>query len=159
MVQKRGKFGEANGALADFEMFILVAVVIMQMNVLQAWPKRLDTGLNTAIHMGMAGIQRTHHGGMSDAVDKSQMIAKGGNDLSGAQLYVFNADPYTASGGHGGTLSKGIKRKLGIDCLLSPAYYPLTPRIVNWKVLQRTAGRCYENREIPRAKRRRRAMV
>ena len=84
MLQKRGDFGETNGALADFEVLVLVAMVIMQMNVLQAWPESLDTGLNAAIDMGMAGIQRAHYSGMSDAVDKSQMFAKGGNHLSGA---------------------------------------------------------------------------
>ena len=68
--RKWRKFGKADGALADLEMFVLVAMVVMQMNVLQAWPKSLDAGLNAAIDMGMPGIQSAHHGGMSDRVDE-----------------------------------------------------------------------------------------
>ena len=70
MLQEWRKFGKADGALADLEMFVLLTVVVMQMNMLQAWTKGLNAGLNAAINVGMPSIQSAHYGVMADGVDK-----------------------------------------------------------------------------------------
>ena len=112
MLQEWRKFGKPDGALADFQMFVLLTVVVMQMNMLQTWPKGLNAGLNAAVDMGMPGIQRAHHGGMSDRIDEPEMIGERGDDLGGTQLYVFDADAYPAIAGYGGTSRQGIDGKL-----------------------------------------------
>lgn len=112
MLQEGRKFGKADSTLADFQMFVFDAMVVVQMNMLQAWPKGLNAGLNTAIDVGMPGIQGAHHGRMSDRLDEPEMIGKRGNDLVWMQLYVFNADPYAAIAGDGGASSQGIDGKL-----------------------------------------------
>jgi hypothetical protein len=70
MLQEWRKFGKADSALADLEMFVLIAVVVMQMNMLEAWPKGLNAGLNATIDVGVSSIQSAHYGGMADGVDE-----------------------------------------------------------------------------------------
>src|SRR5215510_4919167 len=54
MLQEWRKFGKADSTLADLEMFVLVAVVVMQMNMLEAWPKGLNAGLNATTNVGVS---------------------------------------------------------------------------------------------------------
>ena len=70
MLQEGRKFSKADGALVDLEMFVLVAVVVMQMNMLETWPKSLNASLNAAIDVGVSSIQSAHHGRMADRVDE-----------------------------------------------------------------------------------------
>jgi hypothetical protein len=112
LLQEWRKFGKADGALADFEMFVLLPVVIVQMNMLQAWSERLNAGLNAAIDVCVSSVQRAHHGGMADRIDESEMIDERGNDLGRTQLYVFNTDTDPAITGNGGASSQGIDSKL-----------------------------------------------
>src|SRR5688500_10214208 len=103
LLQKARKFRKSDSSLADLEVFVFLAAIVMQVNVLQTRAKSLDTGLDAAVDIGMTRIQGADHRGLSNAVDQPEMIGERGEHLVGAQLHVFHADTYPTVGGHRGT--------------------------------------------------------
>jgi hypothetical protein len=70
MLQEGRKFSKADGALPTSRCSSFHRGYPAQMNMLQAWTKGLNVGLNAAINVGMPSIQSAHYGVMADRVDK-----------------------------------------------------------------------------------------